>query len=584
MRSSNERLFRRSFHGAQSKLIQFDESKAPKVTFGENFREYCLNTTIHGLKYIGTISLSAIERCFFFISFILVSILSIYFITNVYQKWQSSPIIIGLSPKATHIRDIPFPAVTICNMNQATRTAAEAIKPNTLEKAILNSICSMDGEFNMTNYEGKWSTVKKMLLSATQPCHSMVEACRYAQNIYNCRHMFRPVLTDEGLCCTFNSVDPSYLLWNRDSTANRTLVPDNPFVPIEWTPETGFIGEVTNSTFPRYIAGTGASMGLTVVLDANVKDYYCSSTSSYGFKLILHNPTETPKMADYAHYIQVGTENRIVVTPKLSDASYLIRKTSQETRQCVFASEANLSYFRTYSRNNCEMECEARLIQDNCGCVLYYMPKLEEDNKICSKADAGCYEKIRSSIAQTANNTLSCSCLPGCFEISYSIDRSSADLCVGKFRVRENLLDVNDSYARENIALVYIFFSETYFRSFSKGELIGFTEFLSNVGGLLGLFMGFSLISLAEVIYFITLRPLFAKRKEKQDRAKQDNFIRDRHFNTVYNNLVPNFLQLLFTLFHLPVRTLFSSPFSKKTGINGMCISLEKMATGRSRR
>lgn len=137
---------------------------------------------------------------------------------------------------------------------------------------------------------------------------------------------------------------------------------------------------------------------------------------------------------------------------------------------------------------------------------------------------------------------------------------------------------------RENIALVYIFFSETYFRSFSKGELIGFTEFLSNVGGLLGLFMGFSLISLAEVIYFITLRPLFAKRKEKQDRAKQDNFIRDRHFNTVYNNLVPNFLQLLFTLFHLPVRTLFSSPFSKKTGINGMCISLEKMATGRSRR
>ncbi|XP_029707777.2 pickpocket protein 28 [Aedes albopictus] len=539
MRPSNERLFRRPIHGPSSKLLQFDEKKSPKVTFAENFREYCLNTTLHGLKYIGTVSLTTVERCFFFVSFILVSILSIYFITNVYQKWQSTPIIIGLSPKATHIRDIPFPAVTICNMNQATRTAAEAIKPGTLEKAILNSICSLDGEFNMTNYEGKWSTVRKMLLSATQPCHSMVEACRYAQTTYNCQHIFRPVLTDEGLCCTFNSVDSSFLLWNRTNGGNRTELPDNPFVPIEWTPETGFVGEANNSTFPRYIAGTGANMGLTVVLDANVKDYYCSSTSSYGFKLILHNPTETPKMAEYAHYIQVGTENRIVVTPRISDASYLIRKTSQATRQCVFASEANLSYFRTYSRNNCEMECEARLIQDNCGCVLYYMPKLQEDNKICSKVDAGCYEKIRSSIAQTASNTLSCSCLPGCFEISYSIDRSSADLCVGKFMVRENLLHVNDSYARDNIALVYIFFSETYFRSFSKGELIGFTEFLSNVGGLLGLFMGFSLISLAEVIYFMTLRPLFAKRKEKADRTNQETVVRDRHFNTVYNNMYP---------------------------------------------
>lgn len=38
-------------------------------------------------------------------------------------------------------------------------------------------------------------------------------------------------------------------------------------------------------------------------------------------------------------------------------------------------------------------------------------------------------------------------------------------------------------------------------------ELIGFTEFLSNTGGLLGLFMGFSVFSIIEVFYFLTLRP-----------------------------------------------------------------------------
>ncbi|XP_058817822.1 pickpocket protein 28 [Topomyia yanbarensis] len=506
-------------------------AKSPKVTMEENFREYCLNTTIHGLKYVGTIGLSSFERIFFTISFISVSILSIYFITNVYQKWQSTPIIIGMNPIATHIRNIPFPAVTICNMNQARRTAAERITPNSVEQMVLDSICSLDGDVNLTSYEGKWSVVRKLLLNATQPCHQMIRGCRYAQKVQQCDHMFQPVLTDEGLCCTFNAVDPSFLLQHEDLTTEQVTDPTNPFEPIEWTPEGGFVGVRTNRSFPRAIAGTGAHMGLTVILDANVNDYFCSSTSSYGFKLLLHNPTETPKMAEYAQYIKVGSENRLVVNPKLSDASYLIRKVSQPQRQCVFANEANLSYYRTYSRNNCEMECEARLIQENCGCVLYYMPKLQEDTKICGKADAGCYEEIRSSIAFTANTSLMCSCLPGCFEISYSSDLSTAQLCVGKFKVREKLLTQNDSYARENIALIYIFFSETYFRSLIKGELVGFTDFLSNIGGLLGLFMGFSLISLAEVIYFMTLRPLFAKRREKE---KQLN--RDRDFNLFYSN------------------------------------------------
>ncbi|XP_055644078.1 pickpocket protein 28 [Toxorhynchites rutilus septentrionalis] len=529
--------FARKLQTMHSHLVgEENQEKPPKVTFMENFREYCLNTTIHGFKYVGTVGLSVFERTFFAISFLLVSILSIYFISSVYQKWQSTPIIIGLNPIATHIRDIPFPAVTICNMNQARRTAAERIAPNSLEHAMLESICSLDGEYNATNYEGKWSNVQKTLLNATQPCHRMIQACRYAQKVQRCIHMFQPVLTDEGLCCTFNNVDPAYMMQHTDITARQPEASENPFEPIEWTPEGGYKGKPRNTTYPRAIAGTGTNMGLTVILDANVSDYFCSSTSSYGFKLLLHNPTETPKMAEYAQYIQVGTENRIIVNPKISDASYLIRKVAQAQRQCVFANEANLSYFRTYSRNNCEMECEARLIQENCGCVLYYMPKLREDTKICSKADAGCYEEIKSSIALTANTSLMCSCLPGCFEISYSMYLTTAELCIGKFKIREKLLTQNDSYARANIALVYIFFSDTYFRSFTKGELVGFTDFLSNIGGLLGLFMGFSLISLAEVFYFITLRPLFAKRREQKERSHRDK-MRNREMNIIYNNV-----------------------------------------------
>ncbi|XP_035782625.1 pickpocket protein 28-like [Anopheles albimanus] len=513
------------------------DPKAPvgrkdRVSFMENLREYCLNTTIHGLKYVGTVSLTLWERAYFFVTFIVVTACAIYFISNVYIKWQSSPIIIGLNPIATSIKDIPFPAVTICNMNQIRREAADRIKAHTLEQTVLQAICSIDDDLNSTEYEGKWSAVKKLLLTATQPCSRMLKACRYAKQTEKCTEIFQSVLTDEGLCCTFNTLDAAQMfkvtgavnMFPADGAASTGSHGTSRFRPLLWTPETGFEEEPTNATYPRVIPGPGVSMGLAMVLDANVSDYYCSSTSSTGFKIIFHSPTETPKITDYAQYIPVGSENRIIITPKINDAARQIRKIAQAQRQCVFASEANLSYYRVYSRNNCELECEAKLILENCGCVLYFLPKLYEDTKICSRADARCYELVRNSIAFTSNTSVSCSCLPGCFEISYVPDLTTAELHVGQFDIRETMLeDVKDEkYAKENLALVYVFVKDTYYRSFTKGELVGFTDFLSNVGGLLGLFLGFSIISLIEVIYFVTLRPYSARRKQRLIRDRQD--------------------------------------------------------------
>lgn len=42
------------------------------------------------------------------------------------------------------------------------------------------------------------------------------------------------------------------------------------------------------------------------------------------------------------------------------------------------------------------------------------------------------------------------------------------------------------SLSGPNVSVVHIFYKNNYFRSQKKNELIGFTEFLSNTGGLLG--------------------------------------------------------------------------------------------------
>lgn len=68
-------------------------------------------------------------------------------------------------------------------------------------------------------------------------------------------------------------------------------------------------------------------------------------------------------------------------------------------------------------------------------------------------------------------------------------------------------------------ARLSIFFKEHQFITSKRSELYGPTDFLANCGGLLGLFMGVSLLSIVEVIYYATLRlgcTLRLRRSRKQ--------------------------------------------------------------------
>lgn len=258
---------------------------------------------------------------------------------------------------------------------------------------------------------------------------------------------------------------------------------------------------------------TGSNMGLTMILNADVSNYHCSSTSSSGFKVLLHSPIETPKMANFGFFVSPGLETKIVITPKISEASEVIRKVPVKQRQCIFADEANLSYYKIYSKKNCEMECTLKMMETECGCTLYYMPRTFNDGSvICNRKKASCYEKVLFNIAHSDTN-YSCNCLPACFEINYDRELSSSKLGTGAFITSETIPSGDVNYIQGNIAIIHIFFNDNAYGGYTKSELIGFTEFLSNTGGLLGLFMGFSVISIIEIIYFLSLRPYCARKR-----------------------------------------------------------------------
>lgn len=94
-----------------------------------------------------------------------VVLLAAYFISNVYEKWDASPVIIGQNAVATPINEIPFPAVTICNMNQARKSVVQKIKSGGYEELFLESLCSTRINNNQTKSKStNWTQFRNFLL------------------------------------------------------------------------------------------------------------------------------------------------------------------------------------------------------------------------------------------------------------------------------------------------------------------------------------------------------------------------------------------------------------------------------------
>lgn len=94
------------------------------------------------------------------------------------------------------------------------------------------------------------------------------------------------------------------------------------------------------------LLGTGIHQGLSLILNVAAEEYYCSSRSSFGFKVLLHAPNEFPKIEHYGMSVGKGYETFVSVLPDFSEAANNTKHIPIKTRQCLFEKENFLSYYR----------------------------------------------------------------------------------------------------------------------------------------------------------------------------------------------------------------------------------------------
>lgn len=117
-------------------------------------------------------------------------------------------------------------------MNQAVKSVVRTMPPNSEEYSIVQSLCTTAVDENVTNsVDTQWATFQKLLVKVTslvwksfcanefikkkfqvsQSCEEMLISCVYGGVEFNCTDIFVTVLTDEGLCCTFNAVNRKFI-------------------------------------------------------------------------------------------------------------------------------------------------------------------------------------------------------------------------------------------------------------------------------------------------------------------------------------------------------------------------------------
>ena len=80
----------------------------------EAIKEYADSTTIHGISYIFKNGLSVLERLIWISAVVIGIFFAIYLSIFSYVNWQDSPVTTTVLTTGKPIRDIPFPAITIC--------------------------------------------------------------------------------------------------------------------------------------------------------------------------------------------------------------------------------------------------------------------------------------------------------------------------------------------------------------------------------------------------------------------------------------------------------------------------------------
>ncbi|XP_022107693.1 acid-sensing ion channel 5-like [Acanthaster planci] len=348
-----------------------------------------------------------------------------------------------------------FPAVTFCNTNRF-RDVNGQLSTHPFGQFLAATYFHGGNGTGFTSTLGGANTTALYLEFAHQMEYGQmfIRGALGGKNITSAD--FRRVLTDAGVCFTFNS---------------------------------GLNTELRGQNFP------GRAHGLYLFL--NVEQYYyyyAYKFSGAGILVAVHDQTEIPDMDSMGIGIPPGRRAIVSVGKKM---------TSRKDGGCV---EKQLKYFSKYTKSMCLRECVIDLLLQNCGCVEPYMT-VSSEMRVCDPIEISvCVhgQSDKRRYVDMCDCPLPCSTVKFTTSVSYTLFPGNfySWLLAEQFSTDEFTLP-HDFY-QENFVIIQMFFEELTVEHREQHSDYTFFALLCDIGGALGLWLGGSILTIVEILDHFT--------------------------------------------------------------------------------
>ena len=302
----------------------------------------CVQSSFHGIPFFAT-SVRANVKVFSWIAVILVAIVFMFYsLSAVSTKYASGSIYTSTARQFP--KQLPFPAVTICNAN-----------PFKVSAVFDKNLSLLQTDLFLTHIRTKSRT--------SLPESHFIPFVQWYDRMSGGNNTFYEDLghkiNDLVLSCTFDG-----RMCSVDSFTGRTT---SSGLCYTFNPNGDFSHYYTNRHGYRY--------GLIVRINVEQYEYFLSEVTSAGLYLFIHDHDHFPYMGGYRNLLLSPGQSTLLSVTKTH-----YKRLSPP--QGVCNDRVKLTLFKSYTRESCLIECETHLAIRTCGCRAEYMPG--NNSNICT--------------------------------------------------------------------------------------------------------------------------------------------------------------------------------------------------------
>ncbi|XP_026850675.1 pickpocket protein 19 [Drosophila persimilis] len=503
---------RKALYGEYGKKLgQIRAQHEPQGSAGKLWRlllpylkEYTATSSVHGIRYLADPKLKYFERIIWLLILVATSIGASIVYVDLSELYQSMRIQTTIKNTMYPIFAAPFPAVGICPRNRINWIKLENEAPyhflgpniSAAEKELFVRFFTSAADSHLTRLTEMSSFFNNAPLAANLTlldvldvatvieyvllkCSDFFSACLWRGNPQNCCEIFELQFTESGSCWVFNSLI---------SPARRQKEKDNKYYP---------------RRTPQYGEGSGLDVFLRLRNSSLIRP------NKRGVYVMIKQPQQ---WSDVVRHVPHGAQTQISMVPRITTTDQRTRALTPRARRCIFPDEVTHPQYKNlpgfeYWVGNCRSKCHQEHVINLCKCSpSVFFPVTDKDNfTVCRPSDFKCLHDNRLTFSVERHpqedeyvdnlykESMICNCFISCTQLIFDRVFSSSTL------------DNNDTHTELGTIRLDIFYQSGWFIQYHTNMRFTFVELLASFGGIIGLFLGASLLSAFELVYFFTI-------------------------------------------------------------------------------